>query len=130
MTEGTPSAEPQVFVVVDTYTTFTAEYTFKDDDVHFHFFLTPETIMKKKEYWEATFPRCLDATARPFFGFEFPRIQANMVRDVLRFGQSENEPVQDSWWMIVQELKVVDPDALVLKFCEALDTALEAATRK
>lgn len=131
--DGTPqTAEPQIFAVVDEYTTFSAEYTFKDDDVHFHFFMTPEAITRVKEYWAVDFPTCLDKVAREHFGFEFPRIQASLVVGVLRYGQDEKEEPQDSWWMIVQELEdaSLDGDSIIIKFLEKLDQALENATRR
>jgi hypothetical protein len=124
--EDTIPVEPQLFTRVGEYTTFYCEYTSKGMDIHFHFFTAPEHV--DVAYWKNIFPVCLDKVAREHFGFEYPRLQASFVEDVLRVGSDpQKDPPETSWWMIVQQLSVPDPDALIAKFLEKLDQALESS---
>ena len=131
--EGTPPVEPQLFIVVNDYTTFSVEFTDKgDNDIQFHFFMTPEIEAKKPTemnwYWNEAFPMHLDKVAREFFGFEYPQIQASLIQGVLR--SDDAVKAQDSWWMIVQKLVVPDVEAHVMQFLEQLDQALESSSLK
>jgi len=138
LNEGTLPVEAQPFTLVDDYTTFSVEYTFKGLDVHFHFFLTPELEGKKPTeknwYWNESFPTALDKIARSFFGFEYPRIQASLIQGVLRSDDAVHP--QDSWWMIVQQLEadafpIGDTlDDKIGRFLEQLDQALESSSSK
>ncbi len=138
LNEGTLPVEAQSFTLVDDYTTFSVEYTFKGQDVHFHFFLTPELEARppteKNRYWNEAFPTALDKAARDFFGFEYPRIQASFIEGVLR-SDNATRP-QDSWWMIVQQLEadafpIGDTlDTKIDRFLEKLDQALESSSLK
>lgn len=124
-------AKAQDFIKVDDYTTFFCEYTTKGDyDVHFHFFNTKESKSFPRDYWENTFPLHLDKVARAHFGFEYPRLQASIVRGVLPADaiETENEP-SDSWWMIAQQLKVPDPDFYIRAFLVKLDQSIESSMR-
>jgi len=123
--------EIQPFTLVNEYTTFSVEYTEKGErDVHFHFFETPESKARGKEYWKVTFAHCLDKIARAHFGFEYPRIQASLIEGVLRCGQDPAEVPQDSWWMLVQQIEVPDVNLLVTQFLELLDQALDSSSLK
>lgn len=140
-TESFPT-ETQPFTTVNAFTTFSVEYTLKESDaefpdVHFHFFLTPETIPLRKAYWETIFPTCLDTVARAFFGYEYPRMQAQIIHGVIRAGkelEEKGEP-EDSWWLLVQQLEFDEKggDELgtkIAQFLELLDQALENANIK
>lgn len=135
-------AEAQPFSLVDDFTTFSVEYTEKPSvgdhpDFHFHFFVTPEVRKlaqdKQRRYWAEQFPAALDQVARSFFGYDFPRLQAQRIPDVLR-SDDDKEP-QDSWWLLVQQLEVGafpigdSYAAKISRFLEALDQALEISIR-
>jgi hypothetical protein len=139
LNEATLPVEAQPFTLVDDYTTFSVEYTKKgESDVHFHFFLTPELESKKPTemnwYWNEEFPKALDKTARAFFGFEYPRIQASLITGVLR--SDDATKAQDSWWMIVQQLEADafpigdNVDDKISRFLSLLDQALESSSNK
>jgi hypothetical protein len=135
-TESFPT-EAQPFTLENSFTTFSVEYTFKPssgefEDVHFHFFQTPETIPLRKAYWETVFPTCLDTVARAFFGYEYPRMQAQVIHGVIRAGGEPlpQNPGEDSWWLLVQQLESDDPVAKINDFFELLDQALESANSK
>lgn len=120
---------PLPFQKVDVFTTFFCEYTYKDNDIHFHFFRTEEVVRLGEKFWKLTFGQALDAVAREHFEAEYPRLQASFVDDVIRVGASPDQS-ESSWWMIAQEYgSVPDPDLLVEKFLEKLDQALENAIR-
>lgn len=115
------------------YTTFFCEFTFKDADIHFHFFKTPEVATFPPTYWKLNFATTLDTVARRYFEAEYPRLQASLIEGVLRHG-TELDPTLDqseeSWWLIAQQFAdVPDPVELVNRFLEKLDQALESAIR-
>jgi hypothetical protein len=124
---------PLKFRTVSEYTTFFCEYTFKDGDIHFHFFLTPETEKLGAQFWKLLFAQVLDTTARNHFEADYPRLQASFVEKVLRHGtrlDPERDQSEDSWWLIAQEFEgVPDPVALVTSFLAKLDQALDSVIR-
>jgi hypothetical protein len=124
---------PQEFRKVSDYTTFFCEYTFKDGDIHFHFFQTVESARFPQTYWKLLFAQILDQVARKHFEADYPRLQASFVEGVLRQGtvlDPEMDQSETSWWLIAQEFEnVPDPIALVDLFFEKLDQSLESVIR-
>jgi hypothetical protein len=107
------------FTKSEEFTTFIAEYTIKDDDLVFHFFLTPELDKEPKDgpvavYWMRTFPLTLDKAAQNFFRATAPRLQAKYTVEL------------QSWWLRAQGFGTnLDPDALAMRFLHELDKALD-----
>src|SRR5580765_6629664 len=73
---------PQKFHRVDEYTTFFCEYTFKDGDIHFHFFQTEDQVVPRT-YWNLIFPQMLDRVAMAHFEAVFPQLQASFIEGVI-----------------------------------------------
>jgi hypothetical protein len=113
------------------YTTFFCEYTFKDGDIHFHFFATE--FAAPATYWKMDFAKVLDAVARAHFEADYPRLQASYIEGVLRQGtvpDPNRDQSESSWWLIAQNFEnVPDPHALVTSFLEKLDQSLDNLTR-
>ena len=107
------------FTRSEEFTTFIAEYAIKDDDLVFHFFLTPELDREPKDgpvaaYWMRTFPLTLDTAAQTFFRATAPRLQAKYTAEL------------QSWWLRAQGFgSTLDPNELANRFLQALDTALD-----
>ena len=107
------------FARIEEFTTFVAEYTIKDDDLVFHFFLTPELDREPKDgpvavYWMRTFPLTLDRAAQTFFRATAPRLQAKYTAEL------------QSWWLRAQGFGTnLDPDKLAQEFLRELDKALD-----
>lgn len=117
--------ERAVPTFVETKTkSFIAKHTVIQNDLVIQFFLpahaeqgvkTPEGRKAWMDYWLQTFPPKLDVTARTFFEAESPRIMAKYTEEVA------------SWWFKAQGFGMVtDPAALVAKFLQQLDAALQA----
>lgn len=103
-----------VFVPVDDYTTFRAEYTLSDDNIVVHFFLPPDFRGQEGDYWAIKFPRALDVTARNYFAADRPRLQAKYT------------PELKSWWFRAMGYgHIIDLKGFVLGFFDELDAALE-----
>lgn len=115
--EGIEDAVLQ-FQKVDSYTTFSSEYSWVDGDLVVHFFVSPEVKAKgdkyKTEYWQSFFPRHLDATARRFFSADYPRLIAKYTEEL------------ESWWFKAHGYgHVLDPDAYAIRFLKTLDEDIE-----
>lgn len=120
---GDSSVRPLEFVPVSAYTTFFAEYAILGEDIVFHFFRAPDAPERFRSlaFWTESFPEVLAATAKQVFRSDYPQLQAEHVCD---FGI-------DSWWLRAFGLAhIPDPRALVHRFFDALDSALEAKSKE
>ena len=107
---------------VDMYS-FRAEYTVKDQDMIFHFYLpthaeaglkTPEGRQAWMDYLLHRFPTKLNVVAQEHFGATAPRLQAKYTEEVA------------SWWLKAQGFGLSsDPNLLATRFFEKLDAALK-----
>ena len=101
------------FTPVTDFTTFTAEYALKDQDLVIHFFL-PEDLRGPPEYWSKYFPLALDRTARAYFEAEAPKLQAKYT------------PELRSWWFRARGYDhLIDLSGFVEGFLSQLDSALD-----
>jgi hypothetical protein len=109
--------QPLVFVPVDDYTTFRAEFAVTEGDLVFHFFLAGKSSTQGPgRYWEVLFPAVLEAVAKDIFKAGYPRLQAKHMNDF----------DIDSWWFRAFGFgQVLDPHKLAYKFLDALDLALD-----
>src|ERR1051325_4529578 len=64
------------FTPVNDFTTFTAEYAMKDNDLVIHFYL-PADLRGPANYWMELFPKALDRVAQEHFMATKPRIKAS-----------------------------------------------------
>lgn len=119
-----------VFTKVDRFTTFLAEYTFRDKDIILHFFPSDEVHQSQnaRTYWNEVFPRVLDPVARASFGVEPPRLEAQYVEMAIpSFIPADQAKATPSWWLCAHGFtEILDPDGLVDRFLVALDVALDA----
>lgn len=103
------------FTKVDDYTTFNAEYAIDDQDLVFHFFV-PESQQRNPSYWANTFPIALEAAAMETFKEGGPRVQASYIEDF----------ELNSWWLKAKGFaSVPDPQALITRFLDSLDSKLD-----
>ncbi len=115
---GSMPALPIQFMKVTDLTTFAAEVAVSEGDFIYHFFVTDEVNARQdpKQYWLELFPTVLQAAAQDYFKADFPRLKAAYTEE------------QASWWLRAYGFgRVLDPHKLALKFCDALDKALDAA---
>lgn len=118
-----------MFIPVNDYTTFRAEFSITDGDIIFHFFKTPEVDAKgpqaSYEYWSNIFPQCLEPVSKACFNADAPRLKAQHIYDS-DSPYSQREPL-DSWWFRAYGFgHLLDPHAKAYAFAEALDAALDA----
>lgn len=117
--ENDQAVSPLVFVPVDQYTTFRAEYASADADLVFHFYV--KTKDQVGTYWEKIFPHVLEVIAKEIFRADYPRLKAKRV----------DEFEIDSWWFRAYGFgEVPDPLALVRRFLDGLDRALDKKNEK
>jgi len=117
------------FKLVKDFTTFEAEYAITQKGIEVHFYLPsevrPDTEKGEKladgpvqHWWEGSdgaFPLMLTKVSMEHFQAEFPRLMAKYTDELY------------SWWFRANGFSnVIDPDALVLKFFDKLDNALDA----
>ena len=108
-----PGAVPD-FKKVDTFTTFTAEYTLIGEDVVVHFFATKEFPLEDGAYWQDRFPKLLNVVGRSHFSAGYPRLAAKFT------------PEMGSWWFRAQGYShILDLDRFMLKFFSKLDGDLD-----
>lgn len=105
---------------VEDFTTFTAEYAWKGQDIVVHFFTPKEfnsaPTKQVDPYWLTDFPMSLDRVARAHFRADAPRLQAKYTEEL------------KSWWLLAQGYgNVLDLDAYMIQFFEVLDTDLSAS---
>ena len=103
---------------VEDFTTFLAEYAFKDGNIVVHFFQTQEIHgsdrAKRDRYWLQVFPMVLSDTAEAHFDATQPRIFAEYV------------PEMTSWYFQANGFATrLDPSGFLMKFLEKLDEALD-----
>lgn len=120
---GIEQAVP-VFIKVNDFTTFKAEYTWLGGNLVIHFFLTKEMVQLNgtteggplvKSYWVQTFPLVLDKTSKDYFQADSPRLQAKYTEELA------------SWYFRAQGYDdCLDPDRLAMVFFERLDQDLES----
>jgi len=118
---GMGGVEPIPFKHIEDYTTFNAEWSEVDDDLVFHFFLTPEISARTgwRKYWEVDFPTALDPAAQEVFQATFPRLQAQFVTEL------------NSWWLRAFGFgRISNPEVYVDALLKELDKRLEAMTLK
>lgn len=107
---------PIRFQVVDSYTTFAAEYAVSDGDIIFHFYPTLEVqkLAEPKKYWLEKFPETLDRVAQEHFQAQFPRLKAAYTEE------------KASWWMRAFGFgMVLEPHQLTHNFFDKLDQTLD-----
>ena len=102
-----------VFVKVEDFTTFTAEYCRIDGNIVIHFF-HPEDKEYSERYWLEVFPAALDEVAREYFNADTPRLVAKYTEELR------------SWWFRANSYEhVLDVDYFTRRFFEKMDQALE-----
>lgn len=114
---GLPEAVIQ-FTKVDNFTTFMAEYTYRDGDLVVHFFMSPEVKAEGQDtrllYWLTSFPNALDTVAQSYFMAGAPRLAAKYTEEL------------ESWWFRARGYgHVLDTDTFALKFLQKLDEAID-----
>ena len=118
------------FTKVDRFTTFLAEYTFRDADIIMHFFPSEEVHQspKARPYWLEVFPRVLDPVAPTSFGVEPPRLEAQYIEVAIpSFIPADQAKPTPSWWLCAHGFTdVLDPAGLVDRFLVSLDRSLDA----
>lgn len=110
------------------YTTFQGEFAITEGDLVFHFDRTDEVKALQQGprdvYWQQTFAACLNQVAQNVFEATYPQLQ----------GQFIDEPelgVVQSWWFRANGFgHLLDPHKKVYSFLDALDAALEEASRR
>lgn len=127
--EGT-GIEPLAFTKVTDYTTFIAEYAFDGDeeDMVFHFFLTPEHHEAALQYpphvyirrmWandDGFFPTVMAEFAQKFFQMGYPQLRATYTQEL------------SSWWLRCTGAgNTLDRDGRAVLFLRLLDEALDKA---
>lgn len=120
--------EPVQFMKDTSFTTFSAEYALRGEDIVVHFYLPPEIIGGEGanhasralqrpsvfHYWTEVFARTLDETARQYFEADAPRLQAAYSAEVY------------SWWLRARGYgHLLDIPAFVRGFFVAFDAALD-----
>ena len=99
------------------YTTMRAEYTWKDGNLIFHFFLPGPSggmrLLDEKGYWKDTFPNCLSEEAEEYFDCSFPRLKAAYTEEL------------KSWWMKAENFDTMDQKQFAERFLDKLDKRLE-----
>lgn len=101
---------------VDNYTTFKAEYALHDGNLVFHFY-PPKSHSQRdvSSYWTQVFPTVLDRVAQEVFEATAPRLQAKYTVEF------------QSWWLRALSYDhLVDVQAFVTRFLDALDAGLDA----
>lgn len=124
------ASAPRVFVKVDNFSTFLAEYAFIDKDIVLHFFPSEEVHQspKARPYWFDVFPKVLDPIARQSFGAEPPRLEAQFIEMAIpSFIPADQAKPTPSWWLCAHGFtELLDPHGLVGRFLSSLDRALDA----
>jgi hypothetical protein len=108
------------FMPVTDLTTFAAEVAVTEGDFVYHFYATDEVNRKPdpQKYWIELFPEVLEKTAKEYFKADFPRLKAAYTEE------------KASWWFRAFGFGLVlDPHKMALRFCDALDEALDSATQ-
>jgi hypothetical protein len=101
------------FKKINSYTTFSAEWTMNGEDMVFHFFM-PKDYRVTEHYWLEVFAKALDAVAQRHFDATAPRLMAKYTEEV------------KSWWFKAQGYDhIIDKDVYVDKFLERLDAELD-----
>lgn len=109
--------QPLVFVQVNEFLPFRAEFAVTEGDLVFHFFMAGKSSAHGAGvYWESIFPAVLEAVAKDLFKTGYPRLQAKRINDF----------EIDSWWFRAFGFgQVLSPHALAYKFLDAMNVALE-----
>jgi hypothetical protein len=112
---------PLMFIQVNDYTSFRAEFAIADGDLVFHFYVTEEIqkLGKPHDYWDTYFPEALQTVAREYFNSDFPQLQAQYV------------PEMASWWFRAKSFgQRLDPQRLSYRFLDKFDSALDGEMAK
>lgn len=112
------------FTQIDDFTTFRAEYSWVDDNLIIHFFLTKEMVELNKteeggpsvkQYWLNKFPHALERASKEYFQADSPRLTAKYTTELA------------SWFFRAQGYADrLDPGLFAEKFFEHLDQVLES----
>lgn len=116
------------FIKFTDYTTFQGEFAITAGDLVFHFERTPETKAlpqgPRDVYWQRTFATCLNDVAQAFFKAGPPELEAMFIDD-------PDLGIIQSWWFRAYGFgALLDPHKKVYNFLDALDAALEEASKK
>ncbi len=106
------------FTPVVDYTTFSAEYAFREDQgmLVVHFFKTDEIreLAGADSFWTEAFPSVLSDVAQQVLDQTFPQLQAGYAKEL------------DSWWLLSKRVGMsLNPEGLVSLLFDTLDKALE-----
>lgn len=101
---------------VSNFSTFSAEYTTRGEDILVHFFKTEEVaaLPNSNVYWSQTFPNQLSEVAQRHFEVSRPRLTASYTQEL------------ESWFLLAKGFAHLDVDAYLLLFFRSLDAALDA----